>query len=405
VNRLSVTWDRLRNVPGLGRDVTLVVIVLAMGLASSAYILSRYSIIMPWSHRYEFSAEFDQAPAIQLSSVQEVRIAGIPVGKIVASSPTDHGTATLRFSIDKGHTVYTNAHVVVRSKTPLNVMYVSLNPGGPPAKPLPAGGVIPMSQTERVLQPYELLDELDSRARTALTSLVTEADVALANAPEDLPGGLQHTDAAMQSFEPVVDQLQQRRENIRRLVTSLAQISTAAGQDDKRLSSLAASLEQTLSVVGSRDQELATSLDLLPGVTGTLRSSMASAAKLTDQLTPTLKSLNAASGKLPSALARLNKTVHNADDLIRVAGPIVTKARPVIADLRPLAFDLRSALADLAPVVSTLPNATARIVPWLNDLGAFVYQTASSFSLGDVNGNIGRAQVVLKVTDPTGGGL
>jgi len=405
VNRLHVTWDRVRNVPGLGRDVAMVALVVALGLVSSVYIVSRYDVITPWSDEYEFSAEFDQAPAIQLSSVQEVRIAGIPVGKIVGAEPTQHGTAKLELSIDEGHTIYSNARVVARSKTPLNVMYVSLDPGGPPARPLPEHATIPVSQTERVLQPYELLDELDGRTRSALTQLVTQADVALANAPAHLPGGLRSTNAAMQSFKPVAEQLQKRRENIRHLVTSLSQISTAAGKDDRRLASLVGSLEETLVVVSRRDKELAGSLDMLPGVTGTLRDSMASAAKLTDQLTPTLRSLNAASGELPSALARLNRTVDAADELVQVAGPVIAKARPVVNDLRPLVGDLRVALGDLARVTSTLPGATQRIVPWLDDLGAFVYQTSSSFSLGDVNGNIGRAQVVVKVTDPTGGAL
>ena len=404
-NRLGVTWDRLRNVPGLGRDVILVAIVLTLGLATSLYIFSRYDVIAPWSDRFEFSAEFDQAPAIQLSSVQEVRIAGIPVGKIVDSEPTEDGTAKLDFAIDEGHTIYSNAKIVVRSKTPLNVMYVAVDPGGPPAKPLPEGATIPIEQTERVLQPYELLDELDARARAALTQLVTQADVALANAPADLPAGLDATNGAMQSFKPVVEQLQQRRENIRRLVSAVAQISAAAGADDRRLASLASSLEQTLLAVSRRDDELAKSLDLLPGVTSTLRSSMESAGQLTDELTPTLKALHSAAGDLPSALKRLNRTVDAAHRLVSVAGPVISKARPVIADLRPLAFDLSAALGDLAPITSTLPDATARLVPWLDDLGAFVYQTSSSFSLGDVNGNIGRAQVVLKVTDPTGGAL
>jgi phospholipid/cholesterol/gamma-HCH transport system substrate-binding protein len=405
VNRISITMDRLRNVPGLGRDVLLVAVVLALGLASSAYIVSRYDVITPWADKFEFSAEFDQAPAIQLSSVQEVRIAGISVGKIVDSAPTEDGTAVLDFAIDEGHEIYSNAKIIVRSKTPLNVMYVAVDPGGPPARLLPEGATIPVEQTERVLQPYELLDELDGRARAALTDLVTQADVALANAPVDLPSGLAGTNAAMQSFKPVVTELQKRRENIRRLVSAVAQISTAAGADDKRLASLATSLEETLVAVARRDSELAESLDLLPGVTGTLRSSMASAGRLTDQLTPTLKSLNAAANDLPSALKRLNRTVDAAHRLVGVAGPVIAKARPVIADLRPLVADLSAALGDLAPVTSTLPEATARIVPWLDDLGAFVYNTASSFSLGDVNGNIGRAQVVLKVTDPTGGAL
>jgi phospholipid/cholesterol/gamma-HCH transport system substrate-binding protein len=97
--------------------------------------------------------------------------------------------------------------------------------------------------------------------------------------------------------------------------------------------------------------------------------------------------------------------VSSARDLVVKARPVVREARPVVADLRPLTGDLRSALSDLGPVAANLPRATKRLVPWLDDLGGFVYNTSSSFSLGDVNGGIGRANVVVKLSDPTGGGL
>lgn len=404
MSRLSIAKDRIRNVPGLGRDAALVATVLVAGLLAIAYLVGNYGVISPWKDQYAFSADFDQGPGIQLAGVQEVRIAGIKVGKIVDAEPTKDGRARLTFKIDEGHQVYENARLVIRSKTPLNVMYVSLNPGGPPAAKLKTDGVIPVEQTDRVLQPYELLDQLDPRARQALTDLVNEGDVALANGGTDLSPGLNATDKAMKSFEPVFNELRTRRANIARLVTAVAQISNAAGADDKRLASLVSSLQTTLKIVSERDGELAKTLDLLPGLTTTLDISMRSAAGLTDELTPTLKSLDEASGKLPAAVKRLTSTVDEAQALITAAGPVIAKARPILADLRPLTADLNSALGNLAPVFSTLPSATQRLVPWLNDLGGFVYNTASSFSLGDVNGNIGRAQLVIKVTEPTGAG-
>jgi phospholipid/cholesterol/gamma-HCH transport system substrate-binding protein len=405
MSRLSIAVDRVRNVPGLGRDAALVATVLVAGLAAITYLVGNYGVISPWKDKYEFSADFDQGPGIQLAGVQEVRIAGIKVGKIVEAEPTKDGNARLTFKIDEGHQVYENARLVIRSKTPLNVMYVSLDPGGPPAAKLKADGVIPVEQTDRVLQPYELLDQLDPRARQALTDLVNQADVALANGGTDLAPGLNATEKAMKSFEPVFNELRTRRANIAHLVTAVAQISNAAGGDDKRLASLVLSLQTTLKVVSERDGELGRTLDLLPGLTSTLDSSMRSAAALTDQLTPTLKAIDEASGKLPAAVKRLTSTVEEAHGLITEARPVIAKARPVLADLRPLTANLNSALGDLAPVVSSLPSATQRLIPWLNDLGGFVYNTASSFSLGDVNGNIGRAQLVIKVTEPMGAGF
>lgn len=403
--KLETAVERMRNTPGLGRDVVLVVTLLLAGVVVMSYIFGQYKVIKPWDDTYQFAADFDEAPAIQLASRQEVRIAGVPVGRITAAEPTDGGNARLTFTLDEGHDVYQDARLVLRSKTPLNVMYVMLDPGSPAAGELSEGGVIPVTQTERVVQPYELLDELDDRARAALTDLVTQADVALASAPADLAPGLAATDRAATSFTGVVEALQTRRANLKHLITSVAQIATAAGEDDDRLEELVTALQDTLAVVSERDAELSTSLARLPGVTKTLRNAMGDARKLTDELSPVLRKLHDSAEDLPATIKDLSATVSNARDLVAKAGPLVREARPVVADLRPLTKNLNAALSDLSPVVANLPQATKRLVPWLDDLGGFVYNTSSSFSLGDVNGGLGRANVVVKVTDPTGGGL
>lgn len=405
MNRLSTSWDRMRNTPDLGRDLLIVAVLLLVGTFATVKIFANYNVRGPFSDSYVFSAEFDQAPAIQLASRQEVRIAGVSVGKITAAEPTsDADRAKLTMTIDTGHPVYRDARVVIRSKTPLNVMYVALDPGTPSAGELPEGDTIPMSQTERVIQPYEVLDELDARARSALTDLVNEADVALASAPQDLPPALASVDGAVQSLQPVLEQLDQRREHIRRIVTAVSLISTAAGADDQRLAQLMGDLEETLAVISDRDEELGASLDLLPGVTSTLRTSLTSAKALTTELDPVLAELDASTGKLPGTLEDLNSTVRHLRDIAVKARPVIKQARPIIADLRPMTADLDAALTDLSPVVANLPQATKRIVPWLDNLGAFVYNTSSSFSLRDADSGAGRASLVLKLYDPTGGG-
>jgi phospholipid/cholesterol/gamma-HCH transport system substrate-binding protein len=406
VSSISTTFARLRNTPNLGRDMLVILVVSLLGLGAMIYLFSHEHVHVPFvSRQYHFSAEFDKAPGLQLASRQEVRIAGVTVGKITGASVAQDGNARLSFAISGGHPVYKDARLVMESKSPVNLMYVTLDPGTPSAGELPSHGTIPVSQTRRITQSYELLDNLDDRARAALTDLVDEADVALAGAPTALPPALKSTNAAAKSFQPVVDALAARRENLKHLVTSVSQIATAAGGDHQRLARLAADLETTLSVVGQRDRELGSALDELPGVTSTLRTSMDSVSRLSKQLSPTLTSLSQASGKLPKTLDSLATTVQSARGLIDQAGPVVSKARPVVENLAPLTSDLHSSLGDLAPVTSNLPGATAKLVPWLDNLGAFIYNTSSSFSLGDANGGVGRLDAVVKVLNPTGGGL
>lgn len=404
VARIRRTWERVRNVPGLGRDAVALAVLVALGLACTGYIFSQYDIKPPWqSGRVVFAAEFEKTPGVRPESRNEVRIAGVTVGKIESAEPLPNGNARLVMSLDPGHTVYSNAKAVLSTKAPLNVMFVSLDPGGPPGTPLPANGTIPVSQTKRVIQPSELLSKLDERTRDALQTLLDEADTALANAPAQLPDGLRATDATVNAFRPVVEQLQTRRGTISKLVTSLSQISAAAGHDDGRLADLVASLQQTLSVLSQRDTELSGTLSQIPGFSDDLTHAMGSVRDLTGELNPTLDGLQSASTTLPPALSRVTGMVDRAGPLVAAAKPVVSEAKPVVADLRPLAGDVHTAFRQLAPVTGYLPSATARIVPWMGDLAAFVYQTSSAFSMADANGGLGRANLTLSLDNPTGG--
>lgn len=409
-------WERIRNVPGLGRDVLIVAILVGAALGSTAYIMSQYDFQAPWQNRETVALELDKAWGVRPESRQEVRIAGVTVGRIESAEPAENGNARVNLSLDPGHPVYSNATAVLRTKSPLNVQYIELNPGGPPAKRLPQDGVIPASRTQRAIEPYEVLNKLDERTRSALTTLLNDSDVALANAPRDLPKGLQAADAAVASFRPVVEKLQTRRDTIAKLVTSLAQISTAAGRDDTRLASLTSSLQETLSTLAQHGDKLDATLAQVPGFTRDVNRSMTSVSGLTKQLDPTLGALHNSSRELPPALSKLSDTVDTAGGLIKSASPVVAKAKPVVADLRPVTGDLHAALDDLSPVADVLPAATKRltgtagdpsrglpVTPWLDDLSAFVYQTSSSFALSDVNGGLGRADLNIVPTNPTGG--
>lgn len=404
LSAVARTWaERIRNTPGLGREVVAVLTCLAIGLACGGYILAGQQWQPPWKDHQLVYAEFASAPGVRPSSPQEVRIAGVPVGRITDSKPTKDGTAVLELSLDEGHEIYDNARVMLRTKSPINVMYVAIDPGGPPGKLLTDGATVPLAQTATVTQPYEVLDSLDADARNALTSLINESDVALTGSAEPLARGLDQTTQAMSAFSPVVSKLDKRRRELARLIHDIRIIIDTVGDDDERLSRLVTSLQGTLDALAARDDALAATVRRLPGFTQSLDDSMAGVSDLTGQLDPLLDDIAAAKDVLPGGVADLTDTVAHIKVLAKSARPVVESARPVVADLRPLVADLDPASADLVGLTARLPNATRLIAPWMEDLAAFVYQTSSSFSAFDVNGGTARANFLLDLTNPSGG--
>lgn len=392
---LRRSWQRIRTVPGLGRDVTALAVVVVLGLAAGGYLLSHYGVNPPGTRTFTFAAEFEDAPGVAPANHQEVRIAGIKIGTITGAEPTGNRTARVTMTLDSGTTVFRNAKLVLRTKNPLNEMYVEVAPGGPPAEPLPPGGTIPVSQTQRPVQAYEVLDKLDARTRAALSSLLIASDTALAHAPQQLPAALNALNRNSADLTPVFDALQTRREKISQLVTALSQLSAAVGDNDTRLTSLLDSLQQTLTTLDTRGGDVNATLAQLPGFNDQLRDAMNATSSLTGQLNPTLDGLNRASGALPPALSKLSGTADQLGRTAQRAGPVVDAAGPVVHDLRPVVGDLQGALSSLAPVTRRLDAATARLVPWMNDLSAFVYNTSSVLSLSDANGTLARGQVTV----------
>ncbi|HEV7686422.1 MAG TPA: MlaD family protein [Acidimicrobiia bacterium] len=412
--RLRAVWGRIRATQGLGRDLGVLAGLLVLGLGAGGYILAHQRVVWPWAHRVDYRADFEAAPGISPGNGQEVRIAGVTVGEVSKAVVTEDGRPRLTLSLqDKYRVVYGNARAYLRPKSPLNDMYVLLDPGSPPAPRLKAGAVIPVTQTARPVEIDEVLSHLDQKARDGLGVLLAETDTALAAAhAAKIPGDLKAADGTLVALRPVVEALQTRRERIARLVTALADVATAAGQDDARLARLAASARTTLDSLKARDTELDATLAALPGFTADLQRSSAAVARLGTELDPALDGIRAAADRLPGALAGATGVVDRLGPTFDLAAPVASGARPLMADLRPFVDSARAALTDTVAWAGRLDPITANLVGHLPDVAALVYNTNSATSVTDANGPILRGLVltgsatltpVLPVSDGSGG--
>jgi phospholipid/cholesterol/gamma-HCH transport system substrate-binding protein len=397
MRRLRGVWDRIRATQGLGRDLGVVAGLLVLGLGAGGYILAHQRVVWPWAARVDYQADFQAAPGISPGNGQEVRIAGVTVGEVSKAEVTKEGRARLTLALQEQHRrVYGNARAYLRPKSPLNDMYVLLDPGGPPAPKLPMGAVIPVTSTARPVEIDEVTSHLDQRARHNLGVLLAETDAALAAThAARIPGDLAAADSTLVALRPVVEALETRRERLARLVTALADVATATGQDDARLAHLAASARTTLEALEARDAELDATLAALPGFTADLQRSSTAVAGLGAELDPALDGIRAAADRLPGALAGATGVIDRLGSTFDRAGPVVSAARPLVADLRPFVARARGALDDTVAWTGRLDPITANLVGHLPDVVALVYQMNSATSIEDANGPILRGLLLV----------
>lgn len=395
VSGFSRFMERARSEPGLGKNIWAFIGLVVVGTTTAGFFLSHERFNPPWEDRYSVFANFSQAPGVSPGKGQEVRIAGVEVGDIRSTSLTSDGHARLELRVNNDQKIYSNAKIVLRPKSPLNDMYVEINPGGPPGHVLRDGALVPEANTVRPVQVDEIFSHLDPDARNGLSSLLSESDVALAHAPADLPKGLTETDLTTRELQPVMEQLDRRRELLARLITSLSEIAKATGEDDARLTHLADSLQVTLASMGRKDKSLDEALNELPEFTKELHSASKGVRDLVKELDPTLRNLADAKKDLPDALDAFDDSVNSLDTFLQHAKPLLRDAKPVLSDLKVATPYLRTTVADLKPITADLNPLTTTTARHLDDLNAFFYNTNSVFSLRDANRGILRGLLTV----------
>lgn len=98
----------------------------------------------------EFRAVF--ADASSITEGNDVRVAGVSVGKVTDVAPYLQGKALVTFEVEDGLELTTSTHVAVRFLNLVGTRYLTLEPGtAKSATPLEPGSLIPESRTEPAL--------------------------------------------------------------------------------------------------------------------------------------------------------------------------------------------------------------------------------------------------------------
>ena len=395
-----------------GRPLLAIALLAVAATASGAYILSNQRLQTPLENRYTIHADLTSSSGLTPGLGQAVNVAGVRVGQISGVTLVD-GVARLSLEIDPGRLphVYGNASAALVPNTPLKDMLLELMPGGPPATPLPDGGLIPSTRTDPPIDSDELTSALDADTRDFLQLLTADAAQGTRGRGADLNDLLKALRPTARQLREVTSALSSRRRALKRLVGNLAVLSRAVGSKDRELADVVGTANATLEAISSQDGALGRSLDQLPGTLAAIRSSLGDVEGFTEELRPTLARIQPVLDRLPATLRRLDPLLTTATPVLRDRiRPLVRSLRPVAEDLDPTTRDLLAAAPDLTQaftVLNYVVNEVAYNPPgddegFLFWLAWFSHNAASALSTGDANGAVFRGQVLTSCDPSTG---
>src|SRR5215203_264487 len=328
--------------------------------------------------------------ATTLATEADVRVAGVPVGKVrkvEVGDGTNRTVATVE--IERRYApLRTDAHAVLRQKTLLGETYVELTPGTS-EKTIPEDGTLPDGQVKPTVELDEIFDSLDPRTRAAFKGWQTELAKGIKGRGRDFNDALGTLPGFASDGADVLAVLDTQQGAVQRLVKNTGVVFAAPTQNEAQLRNLITGSKRTFDATASKNDALAETIRIFPTF---LRES-----KLT--------------------LARVQKFSTDTDPLITDLRPVARDLQPTLRDVRALAPDLERFFKNLDPVITASKTgmpATREVLagaePLLGELGPFLQQInpifkyfeASQWQVADFL-NFGAAALAAKTESPGGG--
>jgi phospholipid/cholesterol/gamma-HCH transport system substrate-binding protein len=311
------------------RDFVAIVILIGLALVTTGVILVQQAANFPaWvpilgSDRFELKAEFTTAQAVTPGQGQTVTIAGIKVGSVEGVT-LESGRAVVAMDVENKYAplIHPDASLLLRPRTGLQDMTIEVEPGTSGGE-VEEGSTIPLANTQPNVQPDQILASLDADTRSYLQLLLQAAGQGLRgeNGPK-LAAALKRFSPTARDLAKIGGALEERRENISRVITNFGRVSQELGRRDTQLAGFVRSSNDVLGSFANQEASLRATLQELPGTLRTTRGALASSNQLSLELGPASRAL------LPAAHA-LGPALRQTRPLFRdTVGPIEHQIRP-----------------------------------------------------------------------------
>ena len=328
----------------------------------------------------------------------EVRMAGVPVGKIRGLERTP-GSVDVKMEL-RGDAVplHEGAKVVLRAKTLIEETYLEVTDGTGAA--IPDGGRLPASAEQLSVKFDDLLDTLPLETRQQLAGLVRELGVATDGEAEHLADTLAALGRLGRDGHDALDVLASQSDNLSALVREGTRLLAVLDEGEGQIARMAIAAERLTRATASRDAKLAETMRLLPGLldrvtaaSPPLRQLAGALTPLADPLSRAAPDLAAALAELPGATAELRGLLPEIDRTLDRLPATLTRTPAAAADASALIPVLRVGLADVNPML-------AYLTPYATDIAAFFANAAQVMTASGLNA--GRFLLVIDAGSFTG---
>jgi virulence factor Mce-like protein len=327
---------------------------------------------------YRFVASFSEAT--QLAQEADVRISGVPVGKVKTIEPDKTtGRSNVVIQLESRYApLPSDAKAILRQKTLLGETYVELTPGTKRADPIPEGGRLRTAQVSPTVELDEIYRSFDPRTRAAFQVWMQTQAQAIKGHGRDLNDALGNLGPFAEDASVAVDILNRQEGALRRLISNTGVVFGALTERGDQLRGLIENSNTVFETTAARDRELQEAFVALPTFARESRVTLDRLDEFAADTNPLVTQLRPAARELSPTLRQLSLLAPDARALFRDLDKLITVSRTgfpaaerILRDLRPLLAQTDPALRQVIPILEVLGA-------YKGELNAFFANTASA---------------------------
>lgn len=311
--------------------------------------------------------------AANLAQEADVRISGVPVGKVKAKSADKaHAATDVTLEIDHQYApIPKDTVAILRQKTLLGETYVELAPGDKKSGTIPDNGWIPRSQVAPTVQLDEIFRAFDQKTRTAFQQWMMAQGRAFVNHGQDLNDALGNLAPFAEDASTLLQILNADRADVRRLVHNTGDVFAALTERQGQLRSLITNSNRVFETTAKRDQDLADTFRVFPTFLAESRKTLTRVTRFANNTNPLVTQLRPAARQLSPTLVHLRSLAPDLRGLFREIDPLVTVSRRGLPATSRFLDELRPLLDATDPFLRNLNPILAYAALYKHEITAF----------------------------------
>ena len=349
---------------------------------------------------YRVQASFNETT--QLAIEADVRISGVPVGKVKKIEPDKRtGRADVEMELVSRYSpLPSDVKAILRQKTLLGETYVELTPGTKGAKKIPEGGRIAASAISPTVELDEIFRTFDPRTRRAFQGWADEQARAIKGHGRDLNDALGNLGPFAEDASTLVRILNRQEGAVTRLVRDGGIVFEALNERDGQLASMITNLNLVFRATASRDSELQEAFTALPTFQRESRTTLDRLTRFARATDPLIDQLRPAARQLSPTLIDLKALAPDLKLLFRDLDKLISASRTGFPALRRLLDDLRPTLQQLDPALKQVQPMIQFGKLHLREITAFFANTVAATQATDTTPGTDEKVHYLRTTNP-----